>query len=60
MFGRELDFWNEEDQKLFEEMNGHGEKCPRVVGRGASLAAGVIWDELHNPERIAKIVPALK
>ncbi len=60
MFGRELDFWKEEDLVLFEEMNGHGEKCPHVVGTGASLAAGVIWDELHNPERIAKIIPVTK
>lgn len=57
MFGRELDFWKEEDQIFFEKMNGHEEKCPHVVGTGAKLAASVLWDELHNLERISKKYP---
>jgi len=54
VFGREFDFWKEEDQRIFEEMKGHEEKCPEVVGKGASLAAGILWDELYNQERIKK------
>jgi len=46
MFGREFDFWNEEDRRAFEEEQGH-DKCAEVVGKGASLAAGLLWDELH-------------
>ncbi len=47
MFGREFDFWKEEEGKEFQRLNGH-EKCAVVVGTGASLAAGVIWDALHK------------
>jgi len=47
MIGREFDFWKEEDQRAFEEVDGH-EKCAEVVGKGASLAAGIIWDVLHT------------
>lgn len=47
MIGREFDFWMEEDLRAFEEEEGH-EKCAEVVGKGASLAAGIIWDELHK------------
>ena len=42
----------EEDKRIFEEMKGHEEKCPTVVGKGASLAAGIIWDALHETEPI--------
>ena len=52
MFGREIDFWKEEDKRIFEEMKGHEEKCPTVVGKGASLAAGIIWDALHETEPV--------
>jgi C_GCAxxG_C_C family probable redox protein len=47
MFGREFDFWKEEDQREFQKLNGH-EKCAVVVGTGASIAAGFLWDALHG------------
>jgi hypothetical protein len=46
-FGREIDFSKEEDRQYFEENLGH-EKCAHVVGRGAALAAGILWDSLHG------------
>jgi len=49
VFGREFDFSREEDKKLFEESRGH-EKCAQVVGKGAALAAAVLWDALHEIE----------
>jgi len=48
MFGRSFNNANEEELKLFLEMGGHTEKCPKVVGRGAALAAGIIWDEINK------------
>jgi len=44
-----FDFSREEDKKLFEESRGH-EKCAQVVGKGAALAAAVLWDALHEIE----------
>jgi len=49
MFGREIDFSREEDRLFFEEQEGH-EKCAHVVGRGAALAAEILWDALKGGE----------
>jgi C_GCAxxG_C_C family probable redox protein len=46
-FGREIDFSKEEDKTYFEENEGH-RKCAHVVGRGAALAAGILWDALQE------------
>ena len=54
MFGKEIDFWNEDDVAFFEKENGHEDKCSIIVGRGAFLAAGILWDELRRPSRIKK------
>ena len=48
IFGRSFFNYIEEDNKLFMKMGGHTDKCPVVVGRGAALAAGIIWDELEK------------
>jgi C_GCAxxG_C_C family probable redox protein len=48
MFGREFNNADEAELNLFLEMGGHTEVCPKVVGRGAALAAGIIWDELEK------------
>jgi hypothetical protein len=47
-FGRSFDLNDEEDLKLFNKMGGHEDKCTDVVGKGASLAVGVIWDAVHR------------
>jgi hypothetical protein len=47
MFGREIDFSREKDLQFFEENRGH-EKCAQVVGKGAALAAEILWDALHG------------
>jgi hypothetical protein len=47
MFGREIDFSLEEGREFFEQNQGH-EKCAQVVGKGAALAAGILWDALHG------------
>ena len=48
MFGRSFNNADKAELDLFLEMGGHTEKCPKVVGRGAALAAGIIWDELER------------
>ena len=47
MFGREIDFSKEEDLRFFEENEGH-QKCAQVVGKGAALAAEILWDALQG------------
>lgn len=47
-FGRSFDLNDKEDLKVFMEMGGHEDKCPDVVGKGASLAVGIIWDAVHK------------
>jgi hypothetical protein len=49
MLGREIDFSKEEDYRFFRENGGH-EKCAHVVGKGASLAAEILWDALKGDE----------
>ena len=48
LFGRPVDTRKKEDLEYFLAMGGHSEKCPEVVGRGAALAAGIMWDELQK------------
>ena len=45
MLGREIDFSKEEDRLFFQDQEGH-RKCAHVVGRGAALAAEILWDAL--------------
>ena len=47
-FGRSFDLNDKDDLKIFYEMGGHEDKCPDVVGRGAALAVGIIWDAIHR------------
>ena len=49
MLGREIDFSKEEDRIFFSEQQGH-QKCAHVVGRGAALAAEILWDALAGSE----------
>jgi len=56
MFGKEIDFWNESDLEFFEEASGHEDKCSIIVGKGAEMASGILWEELHRTERITKKV----
>ena len=41
LFGRSYDLHNPEDYAKFQEAGGY-EKCPKLVGRGARLAAEII------------------
>jgi len=46
IFGRSFDFWNEEDNKAFEQAGGHTEtKCPSVVANVAAWTMGIILDQ---------------
>jgi C_GCAxxG_C_C family probable redox protein len=53
MFGRTFDIFDEEEVKLFLETLEKDERggCAYPVANGCSIAAGIIWDELHNPNR---------
>ncbi len=53
-FGREFNVWDKEDLKEFLKMGAHEERCPKVVGRGAAWAVGLIYDEMFRKERIAR------
>ena len=54
VFGRVFDWWNKEEIKTAQKMGADVDKCPQVVANGAAWAAGIIWDELHNKERIKR------
>ena len=45
IFGRSFDKWNPADRKRKEEMGGHGDKCPSVVGKASRWTAELILDE---------------
>jgi len=47
IFGRSYDFWNEEEDKAFEEAGAHIDKCPTVVAKAAAWTAEILWDEMH-------------
>jgi C_GCAxxG_C_C family probable redox protein len=54
MFGRTFNIFNEKEEKLFLDILEKDERggCAYPVANGCSMAAGIIWDELHNPNRI--------
>ena len=54
MFGRTFDLFDKEQEKLFLETIEKDSRggCSYPVAVASSLAAGVIWDELHNPNRV--------
>jgi C_GCAxxG_C_C family probable redox protein len=45
IFGRSFDKWNPADRAKKEEMGGHKDKCPSVVGKAARWVAELILDE---------------
>ena len=45
IFGRSFDKWNPDERKKKEEMGGHKDKCPSVVGKAAHWVAELILDE---------------
>jgi C_GCAxxG_C_C family probable redox protein len=45
VFGRSFDKWNPADREKKEEMGGHKDKCPSVVGKASRWAAELILDE---------------
>jgi len=47
IFGRSYDFWNEEEDKAFEEAGAHIDKCTSVVAKAAAWTAEILWDEMH-------------
>jgi hypothetical protein len=54
MFGRTFNIFDKDEEKLFLETLEKDKRggCGYPVAIGASIAAGVIWDELHNPKRL--------
>jgi C_GCAxxG_C_C family probable redox protein len=54
MFGRTFDIFDKEEEKLFLKTLEKDERggCAFPVANGCSMAAGIIWDELHNPNRM--------
>ena len=54
VFDREFDFWNDDDMKAFLDMGAHEDRCPSVVGKGAGLAVGLIYDEFRRQDRIKR------
>ncbi|MGD2250026.1 MAG: C-GCAxxG-C-C family protein [Candidatus Methanofastidiosia archaeon] len=48
IFGRSFNLWSREEYKTFEEMGGHEDKCPDVVGKVAQWTADIILDELKK------------
>ena len=54
MFGRTFNLFDESEEKLFLETAEKDERggCSYPVAVASSLAAGIIWDELHNPNRV--------
>lgn len=45
IFGRSFDKWNPAEREKKEEMGGHKDKCPSVVGKAARWVAELILDE---------------
>ena len=45
IFGRSFDKWNPAERRDKEEMGGHKDKCPSVVGKAARWVAELILDE---------------
>jgi C_GCAxxG_C_C family probable redox protein len=45
VFGRSFDKWNPADREKKEEMGGHKDKCPSVVGKASLWVAELILDE---------------
>jgi C_GCAxxG_C_C family probable redox protein len=50
-FGRSFDLWKEDDYRIFEEMGGHTDKCPDVVGKTAIWTTDILFDELKERKR---------
>ena len=45
VFGRSFDKWNPAEREKKEEMGGHKDKCPSVVGKASRWVAELILDE---------------
>ena len=45
IFGRSFEKWNPADRERKEEMGGHKDQCPSVVGKACRWAAEWILDE---------------
>lgn len=54
LFGRTFDFSNKEEKELFNKTLEKDERggCAYPVAKGAAIAVEIIWDELHNPNRM--------
>ena len=45
IFGQSFDKWNPADRQKKEELGGHKDKCPSVVGKASRWVAELILDE---------------
>jgi len=54
MFGCTFDLFDKKEEELFLDTIEKDERggCSYPVAVASSLAAGIIWDELHNPNRV--------
>jgi len=54
MFGRRFNLFDKKEEKLFLETLENDKKggCSYPVAVAASITAGIIWDEFHNPKRL--------
>ena len=45
IFGRQFDLLDPEQMAIFDEMGGHSDKCPEVVGRAAAWLIEIMKEE---------------
>jgi hypothetical protein len=45
IFGRQFDLLDAEQMAVFDEMGGHSDKCPEVVGRAAAWLIEIMKKE---------------
>ena len=50
LYGRPFYLWDNDDRVKFDEMGGHAQKCPEVVGLAAMWAVEILEEEGLLPE----------
>ena len=55
LFGRTFDFKNKKDREAFDNLGGHAEKCPSVVGVSSAWAVEILWNHLPGDSDLSGI-----
>ena len=55
-FGRTFNFMKKADFKIFEDMGGHENICPTVVGLASAWTIDILWDEILKDKDLSKYV----